>query len=139
MQKRFKRDARGCKRDAKGMLSFWALPSKGIRSAHAGCVLVATNKPLWDLVRALWACKVQQRKKRYVGRETLPTSIKEKETHCLRRAMSVLHQKDRTKKKLGRTLLKYKKTSPVGVPDERTREWGVPLPILCTRAVTYTP
>eukprot|EP00983_Pelagomonas_calceolata_P126029 1161264-Pelagomonas_calceolata.AAC.3 len=60
MQKRFKRDARGCKRDAKGMLSFWALPSKGIRSAHAGCVLVATNKPLWDLVRALWACKVQR-------------------------------------------------------------------------------
>eukprot|EP00983_Pelagomonas_calceolata_P039288 1137120-Pelagomonas_calceolata.AAC.1 len=30
-------------------------------------------------------------KKNYVGRETLPTSIKEKETRWLRRAVSLLH------------------------------------------------
>eukprot|EP00983_Pelagomonas_calceolata_P031097 976535-Pelagomonas_calceolata.AAC.1 len=32
-------------------------------------------------------------KKNYVGRETLPTSIKEKTTHWLRRAVSPLHHK----------------------------------------------
>eukprot|EP00983_Pelagomonas_calceolata_P044475 1139310-Pelagomonas_calceolata.AAC.1 len=32
-------------------------------------------------------------KKNYVGRATLPTSIQEKETHWLRRAVNLLHHK----------------------------------------------
>eukprot|EP00983_Pelagomonas_calceolata_P043717 1139018-Pelagomonas_calceolata.AAC.1 len=37
-------------------------------------------------------------RKNYVGRKTLPTSIKEKETHWLRRAVSLLHHKFKNRK-----------------------------------------
>eukprot|EP00983_Pelagomonas_calceolata_P077095 1153712-Pelagomonas_calceolata.AAC.4 len=39
------------------------------------------------------AFKKRKEKKNYVGRETLPTSIKVKETHWPRRAVSPLHHK----------------------------------------------
>eukprot|EP00983_Pelagomonas_calceolata_P033969 1064061-Pelagomonas_calceolata.AAC.1 len=34
-----------------------------------------------------------RKKKNYAGRQTLPTSFKEKETHWLKRAVSPLHRK----------------------------------------------
>eukprot|EP00983_Pelagomonas_calceolata_P051232 1142312-Pelagomonas_calceolata.AAC.4 len=84
----------------KGLMGIWREPpceSLSRPTGTSGSTPESVRGRLWGLIGSQQpgarGAKKERKKKKYVGRGTLPTTIKEKETDWLRRAMSLLHHK----------------------------------------------